>query len=226
MAKQLDLQEQEQVDALKAFWTTYGNLITWALTIVLAAFAGWNWWLYHQRQEAITASSMYGEIEAANAAGDATRAAHVFSDMKDKVGKTTYAQLGGLLAAKVQQDKGQAADAIASLQWVAEHGDAENAALARLRLSGLLADGKKYDDALAQLDKVTLPAFAALVADRRGDILAAKGQPDGAKAAWKAAWDGLPATTDYRQVVEAKLAAVGAAPAASAASAAAAGASR
>jgi histidyl-tRNA synthetase len=29
MATQLDLQEQEQLDALKAFWKKYGNLITW-----------------------------------------------------------------------------------------------------------------------------------------------------------------------------------------------------
>jgi hypothetical protein len=29
MATQLDLQEQEQLDALKAFWKQYGNLITW-----------------------------------------------------------------------------------------------------------------------------------------------------------------------------------------------------
>jgi hypothetical protein len=32
---QLDLQEQEQHDALKAFWKTYGNLITWVLI--------WHW---------------------------------------------------------------------------------------------------------------------------------------------------------------------------------------
>ena len=31
MATQLDLQEQEQLDALKAFWNKHGNLITWAL---------------------------------------------------------------------------------------------------------------------------------------------------------------------------------------------------
>ena len=30
MATQLDLQEQEQLDALKAFWNKQGNLITWA----------------------------------------------------------------------------------------------------------------------------------------------------------------------------------------------------
>ena len=37
MASQLDLQEQEQLDQLKAFWNRWGNLLTWALTLVLLA---------------------------------------------------------------------------------------------------------------------------------------------------------------------------------------------
>ena len=40
MATQLDLQEQEQLDALKAFWKQYGNLITWLLILLLGAYAG------------------------------------------------------------------------------------------------------------------------------------------------------------------------------------------
>ena len=40
MATQLDLEEQEQLDQLKAFWKQYGNLITWVLIAALAAFAG------------------------------------------------------------------------------------------------------------------------------------------------------------------------------------------
>ena len=35
MAAHLDLEEQEQLDELKHFWKTYGNLITWALIVVL-----------------------------------------------------------------------------------------------------------------------------------------------------------------------------------------------
>ena len=52
MATHLDLQEQEQVDALKAFWKQYGNLITWALVAALLVYAGitgWQWW---QREQA------------------------------------------------------------------------------------------------------------------------------------------------------------------------------
>ena len=215
MAQQLDLQEQEQIDALKAFWKQYGNLITWVVTLVLAAFAAYNGWQWHERSQAAKASSMFGELEAASAVGDADRAGRVFGDMKSAVPKATFTQQAGLLAAKVQNDKGQAANAIASLQWVADNGNEENAAVAHLRLAGLLADAKKYDDALKQLDLVKTASFASLVADRRGDVLLAKGDKDGAKAAYKTAWDGLPQTQQYRIVVEAKLTALGAAPAAS-----------
>jgi predicted negative regulator of RcsB-dependent stress response len=220
MAQQLDLQEQEQLDALKAFWGQYGNLITWILTLALAAFAGWNFWLKHERDLAAQASTMYGELEVAAQSGDATRAGTIFGDMKARVPKTTYTQQAGLLAAKVAADKGKTADAMAALQWVADNGNEENAAVAHLRLAGLLADGKKPDDALKQLAQVKPAPLVPLADDRKGDILLAKGDRDGAKAAYKAAFDGLPATQQYRFVVEAKLTALGAAPAVSAASAA------
>ena len=73
---------------------------------------------------------------------------------------------------------------------------------------------------------MTLPAFTALAADRRGDILLAKGDRDGAKKAWRAAWDAMPATVQYRVVLDAKLTMVGAAPPVPAASAAASGAAQ
>ena len=37
MATPLDLQEQEQLDAIKSFWKTYGTLITWVLVLALGA---------------------------------------------------------------------------------------------------------------------------------------------------------------------------------------------
>ncbi|WP_286865465.1 tetratricopeptide repeat protein, partial [Herbaspirillum sp. UBA812] len=39
-----DLEEQEQLDSIKAWWAKYGNLVTWALIIALAAYAGWTGW--------------------------------------------------------------------------------------------------------------------------------------------------------------------------------------
>src|ERR1700710_1780135 len=100
MAQQLDLQEQEQVDALKAFWARYGNLIMWTVTLVLALFAAFTWWTRHEQTQASQASTLYGELQSAATAGDPKRAAQIFGDMKAKAPKTTYTQLGGLLAAK------------------------------------------------------------------------------------------------------------------------------
>lgn len=233
MAQQLDLQEQEQLDELKAFWNQYGNLITWVLTLALAAFALWEGYLRLALKASESAGTQYAEVDKSATAGDAARTAQVFDTMKKDYGHLlglpflpvpVYTQQAGLLTAKVQEAKGQPDAAAATLNWVADNGDAQYAALARLRLAGVLADQKKFDPALAAVDAVRLPAFAALADDRRGDILLAKGDKDGAKKAYTAAWNGMDATNQYRFVVETKLVALGAAPAASAAASAASGA--
>ena len=47
-----DLQEQEQLDELKAWWKKYGNLILTVVTVVLLAFAAYNGWRWYQRSQA------------------------------------------------------------------------------------------------------------------------------------------------------------------------------
>lgn len=213
MASNLDLQEQEQLDELKAFWKQYGNLITWGLTLVLGAFAamnGWDWW---QRQQAVKAAVMYEEFDKAIQAGDADQAGRVFSDLKDRYPRTAYAQQAGLQAAKLQADKAKPDAALASLGWVAEQAtDEEYKSLAHLRLAALQLDKKAYDEALKQLDGVKSPEFAALADDRRGDILLASGKKEEAVKAFLAAHKAMDEKLDYRRVVEAKLASLGAAP--------------
>lgn len=210
MATQLDLQEQEQLDALKAFWKTYGNLVTWTLVLVLGAFAAWNGWNYWQREQGLKAGAMFDELERAGQAGDAERAARVFEDLKKGFPGTAFAQQGGLFVAKVQADKGQLDAAKLSLGWVADNaGDDEIRTVARLRLAALQAEAKQFDEALKTLTAATAPGFEGLVADRRGDVLAMQGKKSEAIAAYQAAWKALPEKLDYRRLVDAKLAALG-----------------
>jgi predicted negative regulator of RcsB-dependent stress response len=213
MATHLDLEEQEQLDELKAFWKQYGNLITWLLIAALSAFAAWNGWHWWQRDQAAKSSAMFGELEQAVSAGDVAKAAGVFADLKNRYAGTAFAQQGGLLTAKLQFDKQQPDAAAATLAWVSEHAtEPEYQSAARLRLAGVLLDQKKFDEALKALDGAVTPQFAALVADRRGDVLMAQGKPEDAKAAYQKAWDQMEATVDYRRLIEAKLTALGAAP--------------
>ena len=84
MATHLDLQEQEQVDALKAFWQQYGNLITWALVAALLVYSGitgWQWW---QREQSTKAGAMFDELDRAVSANDVEKAARVFGDIKER----------------------------------------------------------------------------------------------------------------------------------------------
>lgn len=216
MANQLDLQEQEQLDDLKAFWKQYGNLITWVATAVLLAFAGWNGWGLWQRDQATKAASLFEALDQAAAAGDAARTSQAFDDLKERYPRTAFAQQGGFLAAKVQADKGQADRAKAILGWVADNAiEDEYRTMARLRLAAQLIDAKQYDEALKQVDAAKAPSFAGLADDRRGDILMAQGKVEAAKTAYAAAYKALDEKVEYRRIVEAKLTALGAAPAAS-----------
>jgi predicted negative regulator of RcsB-dependent stress response len=219
MATHLDLEEQEQLDQLKHFWKQYGNLITWVLILALGGFAAFNGWHWYQRDRAGRAGVLFDELDRAAQTGDADRATRVFSDMREHYPSTAYAEQAGLLAAKVQFEKGKLDAARESLQWVAANAvEPEYQLLARVRLAGVLTDQKQYDEALKQLPADAPKPFEALVADRRGDVLLAQGKKDEARAAYQAAFKGLEAQ-DYRRLVEAKLTALGAAPAAAAASA-------
>ncbi len=216
MATNLDLQEQEQLDELKAFWNRYGNLILSLLTLVLAGFAafnGWNWW---EREQAAKAAAMFDEMEQAAQVSDVEKSALIFNDLKERFPRTTFAQQAGLLAARVQVDKSLPDAARKSLEWVAEKAsDPSYKALAQLRLSGLLIDAKAFDEALALLAKVDQAEFLALAEDRRGDVLLAQGKKAEAVAAWQKAYAAMEEKQDYRRIVDAKLTAQAAAPQAS-----------
>lgn len=217
MAKHLDLEEQEQLDQLKHFWAQYGNLITWILIAVLGAFAAWQGWQRWQQHQAAQASAMYDELERMVQQADTAKVERAFGDMRQRFGGTTYAMQGGLLAAKAYHDAGKTDLAKEALGWVArEAGDPAYQAIAKLRLAGLLAEAKSYDEALAQLQGSFPEAFAPLVADRRGDIHMLQGKSAEAKAEYQKAYDGLESRVDYRRLVAIKLDALGAKASASA----------
>ena len=227
MATHLDLEEQEQLDQLKAFWKQYGNLITWVITLVLAGFAAWNGWTWWQRDQAVKASAMYEELDRAVQAADADKAGRVFTDLKDRYPKTTYTAQAAMQAAKLQYDKGQAEAARASLAWAADNAaDDEYRDLARLRLAGLQMEAKQFAEAAKTLDAVKLPDFAALQADRRGDLFVLQAKPDLARAEYQKAYAAMNSKQDYRRLIEAKLATLGVASVDDAASAAAKGAAK
>ena len=210
MATPLDLEEQEQLDQIKHFWQTWGNLISWVLIAILGSYAAWNGYQYWERSQAAKASALYDEVERAVSSGDVSRVERSFADMKDKFGSTQFAQQSALLAAKTLQAQGKTDAARDALSWVA-NGASDKAYrdIARMRLAALHLDAKAYDEALKQLGGEFTPAMMGLAADLRGDVLQAKGQNAEAIVAYQQAWQKLADTPDYRRLVQAKLNALG-----------------
>ncbi len=209
-----DLEEQEQLATLKAWWGKYGNLVTWLVTAALAAYAAWSGWNYWQRTQSAKAAVLYEEIVKAAEAKDLPKVNRASADMKENFSRTAYSQMGALVAAKAAFDANDLKAAKAQLQWVVDNGRSDEfRAIARIRLAGVLLDEKAYEDGLKVLSGEFPEQFAALVADRRGDLLFALNKTDEARSAYQAALDKTEVKNPARQLIQLKLDALGGAPA-------------
>ncbi len=209
-----DHAEQEQLASLKSWWGQYGNLVTWVLIIVLGAYAAWTGWNYYQRNQAGQAAQLYEELEKAVSAQDKEKVQRAATDMQSKFGRTAYAQMSALAAAKSAFDANDFQAAKTQLQWVIDHGQSdEYKAIAKVRLAGILLDEKAYEEGLKVLSGDFPVQFASVVDDRKGDILVAQNKLDEARVAYQAALDKTDARNPGRQLIQIKLDAIGGAPA-------------
>jgi len=205
-----DLEEQEQIDLIKAWWANYGNAVMCLLIVVLAGFTGWTYWERMQQGSADKASQLFDKLESAVTAKDSAQALRVAADIQDKAGKTIYAEMSALTVAKLAYDTNDSKTAKAQLQWVISNGsEPEYIAVAKVRLAGILLDEKSYDDALKLLSGDFSAEFAAVVADRKGDILVAQSKIAEARAAYQLALDKTDVKNPARQLIQVKLDAIG-----------------
>jgi predicted negative regulator of RcsB-dependent stress response len=205
-----DLEEQEQLDTLKAWWNQYGNLVSWLLIIALAGYAAWSGWRYYERTQAMQAGQLYEELQKAVTVKDDAKVQRAAADMTARFGKAAYAQMGALAAAKSAFDANDLKAAKAQLQWVIDSGsNDEYKAIAKIRLAGILLDEKAYDDGLKLLSGDFPEHFAGAVADRRGDILIAQTKIEDARAAYKRALEKTDEKNPSRQLIQMKLDAIG-----------------
>src|SRR6185369_3718807 len=140
-----DLEEQDQLEDLKAWWTQWGNYITWlaiAICVGIVAVQGWRWWRHSQSEQA---SVLYGAISAAAQAKDLPKAKDAMAGLADKFAGTGYAPGGAMIVAKMLYDSGDKAGARAQLQWVIDRSSEETLKqIARYRLAGIQLDEKQY----------------------------------------------------------------------------------
>jgi predicted negative regulator of RcsB-dependent stress response len=188
-----DLEEQEQIAALRSWWKQYGG---WATGLVLAIAMGWlgwyGWQTYLKTQNA-EASRVFLVLQQASAQQNTSQVKQAAGELVNQYPRSQFASLGALLAATTLEAAGDAKSAEAQLVWVAENGKDAVRGVARLRLAGVQMDQKDYDAALKTLSETAPAGFAARFDAARGDVYAAQGKLTEARGSYDAALKNLDA---------------------------------
>jgi len=201
-----DLQEQEQLDAFKAWWKANSNWLSLAAVLVLAGILGYLGWNSYTLRKAADASAMYDAFEQASSSKDAAKARELAGSLIEQHGSTVYAALAAMRAAKASVDAGDLTGAKQQLRWAVDHASQkELALLARVRLAGIFLDEKAYGEALKVLDVDVPDSFATQFADRRGDVLSAEGKAEQARAAYADALKKAGPQQPLRALIQLKL---------------------
>jgi predicted negative regulator of RcsB-dependent stress response len=205
-----DLDEQERLDELKAWWKRWGNLVMIGLAVVIAAGAGWRYWQNRTVTQSLEAAAVYEKLSQSLAANDAKGAREAGAMLIDQYKGTAYAPRAALLLAKLNVGAKDFKSAQAQLEWAASNSKEPAVKdLAHLRLAGVQLDQKQYDAALKTLSGTHSDAFAFRFHDLRGDVLLAQGKQADARAAYQAAFGKMQEDNPYRNIVELKLDALG-----------------
>lgn len=205
-----DLEEQEQISVIKDWWRKYGNLVTAVVLGLLVVLAGYQAWTYYRAQQSTAAGTLYSQLDTADQANEPKKVQDIATSIAASHGSTAYAAMAQLRAAKSLAAGNDMAGARLRLQWVIDKAKEDDIRdIARLRLAGVLLDEKNPDEALNLLEVKHNPAFDGMYADLKGDILAVQGKRAEARAAYQVALDKSDARSNYRQLIQVKLDAVG-----------------
>jgi predicted negative regulator of RcsB-dependent stress response len=204
-----DLEEQEQLDELKAWWKRHGKTVMVGLGLALAAFAAYQGWKTYQYRQALAASMQYDALTRLDEK-DIKGIRSISGQIMEKYAGTAYAARAALIAAKANYAANDPKSAQAQLEWARSHAKEDALrAIAQLQLAALQYDEKQYDAALKTLDEKHDAGYDGLFADLKGDVLAAQGKKAEARAAYAEALTKLDAEGQYRRHTERKLDALG-----------------
>jgi predicted negative regulator of RcsB-dependent stress response len=186
--------EEQQVEAIKKWWKDNGTSVIGGVVIGLGVVFGFQWWNQHQDQVGAEASNLYDQLVMSVRMENAESAAKQKEVLQAEFGATPYAGFADLVYAKLQYENGDSAAAEATLrQAVDSAANAGLRAIAVLRLSRVLLDSDRADEASALLDKHPAPAaFAADYAVLRGDLARSRGDYAAARGAYQEALAGKP----------------------------------
>jgi len=184
----VNLSEEEQVEALKKWWQENGRSVVGGVVIGLGVVFGWQAWVKYQQSIADAASVQFEQLNQ-SIAGDALEPAEKQAELLiNEYAKTPYALFAALDLARVKLQQQDSKGALEQLQWVADQSDELSIRqIARLRMARILLDSGDAEAAAAVIGKAEDDAYAGEFAMLKGDVALARGDRTAAYAAYKEA---------------------------------------
>ncbi len=206
----LDLEEQEKLDQLKAWWKQNAKWVLTGLTVFLLSVAGWRGWQTWTHKQAAAASELYDQALQAVMRNDLKAAKELTARIMEDYGRTGYATPAAWLAGRINHEAGDLKSAHAQYAYALDKArDPSLEQLARLRLAAVRWENGDPEGALALLVQPHDAAYAGLYAQLKGDVLVALGRQPEARAAYQEARQKLTAGSPLAALVEIKLDALG-----------------
>jgi predicted negative regulator of RcsB-dependent stress response len=204
-----DLEEQEQLDELKAWWKAHGHIVLIIVGVAIASSTGVQGWKYYQNKQSKEASAQFQALTQSDPKN--IKAIQALSaGLMEKYTSTPYAGRAAVVAAKANFAAGDAKSAKAQLEWAAKNAQEDPVkSIALLQLAAIQMDEKQYDAALKTLAEKHDAGFDGIFADLKGDILAAQNKKAEAKAAYEEALTKLDVRNRYSGYTQHKLEALG-----------------
>ncbi len=180
--------EEQQVEALKAWWRENGKAVIAGVALGAVAIGGWSGWARYQESQAVAASNTFSRSIVALQAGDAETSQEVATEIAEDQPNSLYASYANLAAARAAVETGDLETAAQRLIWVSENSPQDDVSLiAAVRLARVKAALQEVDAGLALLPTTYPDAFTGLVEEVRGDLLVAAGKFAAARTAYQTA---------------------------------------
>ena len=189
----MDAHEEEQIAALKQWYSDYGSKILLAIAVVLAAWFGYQFYEKKQQDSLSKASILYTQLARTMETGIKDKESRLMfdeiygylsTDYKDSI----YATYAAFMRASLDVQENDLDQAAQTLQWIVDKGKKpkEMHELAVLRLDRVKAAQGDLDSALGLLDQGST-IFVSEYAEARGDILMRQNKTDEALTAYQKA---------------------------------------
>lgn len=168
--------EEQQVEAIKAWWKEYGNMALGGIAMGLALVYGYRFYQDSQIKAQEKASDAYEQLAESSQ----------YDGFLKEYNNSGYTPLVELKLAKVQVEAGEYEKAEQTLAAVANSSahPAELREVARFRQARVLLQLEKFDAAVALLNGAWSEGLKGAATELKGDALARKGDTNGARAAY------------------------------------------